>query len=69
MLYSRRKLLLRSYQVPKTDIEISFTYEKDTKGTHRYKEDSENPYIGSLYIQKKKIPIVFKTISITLHLD
>ena len=55
--------------MPKTDIEISFTYEKDTKGTHRYKEDSENPYIGSLYIQKKKIPIVFKTISITLHLD
>lgn len=55
--------------MPKTDIEISFTYKKDTKGTHCYKEDSEKPYIGSLYIQKSKVPIAFKTVSITLHLD
>lgn len=36
-------------------ITLSFTHEKDTKGTHRYAEDGEkgNHVVGTLYIKKK----------------
>ena len=34
---------------------LTFKHEKDTKGTHRYQEDSEEPVIGTLYIRKDKM--------------
>lgn len=36
---------------------LSFTYERDTKRTYRFQEDSEDPIVGTLYVQKS----AFKT--------
>ena len=33
-------------------VELSFTKERETKNTVRFSEDSENPVVGTLYIQK-----------------
>ncbi len=33
-------------------MEIKFVYEKETKNTLRFKEDSDAPAIGTLYVQK-----------------
>ncbi len=33
-----------------------FTFEKETKNTYRYQEDSQDPIIGVLYVQKKHFP-------------
>ena len=38
---------------------IPFTLEKDTKGTHRYREDSETPVIGTMYIRKDQVKDYF----------
>lgn len=34
-------------------IKIEFTKEKETTGTIRYKEDSEEPKVGFLYLKKQ----------------
>lgn len=34
---------------------ITFTYERDTKRTYRYKEDSDNPIVGTLYMSKASL--------------
>lgn len=34
---------------------IKFEFEKETKGTVRYREISEDPVIGTLYIKKSKL--------------
>ena len=31
---------------------LTFRYERDTKRTYRFQEESENPIVGTLYIQK-----------------
>lgn len=31
---------------------LVFKYERDTKRTYRFTEDSENPIVGTLYVQK-----------------
>jgi len=31
---------------------IRFVYERDTKRTYRFHEDSEDPWIGTLYVKK-----------------
>jgi hypothetical protein len=33
-------------------LSISFTKEKETKGTFRYAEDGDDPAIGKLYLKK-----------------
>ena len=34
---------------------MRFEFEKETKGTIRYREISENPVIGTVYIKKAKL--------------
>jgi hypothetical protein len=38
--------------VPKDKLELTFTQDKETKGTFRYAEDGDEPIIGSVYIRK-----------------
>ena len=49
--------------------EIKFEFEKETKGTFRFKEVSDAPIIGTLYIKKtfmkeqpKELTIILKVI-------
>lgn len=35
--------------------DLTFSHEKDTKGTYKYNEDGDNPVVGSLYIRKDKV--------------
>lgn len=37
------------------DIAITFKLEKETKNTYRYTEASDEPVIGTLYIQKSAL--------------
>lgn len=51
---------------PKIDVE--FEFERDTKNTRRFKEVSDDPIIGTLYVQKS----AFKgtppeSITVTIH--
>lgn len=39
----------------KTVATLTFSHEKDTKGTYKYAEDGDNPTVGSLYIRKDKV--------------
>jgi hypothetical protein len=39
----------------KTIATLTFSHEKDTKGTYKYAEDGDNPVVGSLYIRKDKV--------------
>jgi hypothetical protein len=32
--------------------EAEFKYERDTKRCYRFQEDSQNPKVGTLYVQK-----------------
>ncbi|MFQ5907182.1 MAG: hypothetical protein ACE5JA_11510 [bacterium] len=48
-------------------MDLTFIYERDTKRTYRFQEDSENPIVGTLYVQKsafkarpEKIDVVLK---------
>lgn len=34
---------------------ILFTFEKETKGTYRFKENGDDPIIGTIYIKKSAI--------------
>jgi len=34
------------------EMKIKFVYERDTKRTYRFHEDSEDPWIGTLYVKK-----------------
>jgi hypothetical protein len=36
----------------KTNLTLPFELEKETPGTYRYSETSDNPAIGKLYIKK-----------------
>lgn len=33
-------------------LEVTFTYEKETKGTFRFKEDGNAGVVGTLYVRK-----------------
>lgn len=55
-------------------ISVNFTFEKETPGTHRYKEsvkDGENPKIGTLYLKKDFVNESFeerpKSLTITIE--
>lgn len=34
------------------EVDLTFRYERDTKRTYRFQEESENPVVGTLYVQK-----------------
>ena len=33
-------------------MELTFNFERETKGTKRFQEDAEEPSIGTLYVRK-----------------
>lgn len=39
-------------------MKILFEFEKETKGTVRFKELSEDPAIGTLYVKKNKLAVM-----------
>ncbi|MFQ6128652.1 MAG: hypothetical protein ACE5QW_07100 [Thermoplasmata archaeon] len=50
------------------EVTLTFRYERDTKRTYRFQEESENPIVGTLYVQKsafksrpEKIEVRLKT--------
>lgn len=36
-------------------MQLNFEFEKETKGTIRYKETAEEPVIGTLYVKKARL--------------
>ncbi|MFQ6059898.1 MAG: hypothetical protein ACE5KV_01190 [Thermoplasmata archaeon] len=49
------------------ELNLTFRYERDTKRTYRFQEESEIPVVGTLYVQKsafksrpEKIEVVLK---------
>jgi len=45
---------------------LKFTYERDTKRTYRFQEDSEDPVVGTLYVQKTAFKSKPETINVIL---
>lgn len=37
-------------------ITINFSFERATKNTYRFHEESDNPIIGTLYVKKSAFP-------------
>lgn len=37
-------------------VTATFEFERSTKNTHRFHEDSETPVIGTLYVQQSAFP-------------
>jgi len=48
-------------------IEVEFEFEKSTKRTYRYKEVSDDPVVGTLYVKKHKLEGKPKTLQVTIH--
>jgi hypothetical protein len=38
---------------------VEFKIEKETKGTVRYKEQADEPVIGTLYVKKGALPVPY----------
>jgi hypothetical protein len=38
--------------VPKDAVTLTFTKDKETKGTFRYAEDGDEPVVGTVYVRK-----------------
>lgn len=47
--------------------EIKFTYERDTKRTYRFTEDSDDPSIGVLYVKKTLFKSQPSEVKVTLE--
>mgnify|MGYP001611555908 CR=1 FL=1 len=47
-------------------LSIPFVKERDTKRFIRFKEESDNPVIGTLYIRKDAVPAGKEKVTVTL---
>lgn len=48
-------------------VEITFAYEKSTKGAHRYQEEAEDPKVGTLYVRKSAFPEAPAKLRVTIE--
>jgi len=49
------------------EIRIGFTYDRDTKRMYRFREDAEEPLMGSLYVSKRALEQRPARIEVTLR--
>ncbi|MFQ6128181.1 MAG: hypothetical protein ACE5QW_04695 [Thermoplasmata archaeon] len=48
------------------EVTLTFSYKRDTKRTYRFQEESDNPIVGTLYVQKRAFKSRPERIEVTL---